>query len=409
MSGHGEAFSSSEEYFSDVVAFLDGPEAAAMEHAELESAPPRDATELFRRLTQDHVDLPRRARAAHRRGRRRQGRRSPGCRSGARPGPHHRFRRGRGAAPGLPQEGQANLHPADGVFNLPAERHSHGLRAPGRDRGVAGLVRRSGRGDRARDGPGARQAPGRAARRARGRRRRRFLHRALRTRRPTPATCVVLSCDGKGIVMRPEALREQTKRAAESAQAQARGPGCRRARSTDRKRMAEVGAVYDVTPAPRTARRHLGPTPRDTQSRRRRRQEQVADRQRRRRRGRRSSADIFDEAERRDPAHDRRLGRPRRREQPPDRPHQGRGEVAEGRASTIVIDVIHVLEYLWKAAWCFFDEGDAAAEEWVRDRGLAVLDGRSKRGRRRASAAGRRAERLSAAQRARTPTAVPTT
>ena len=41
---------------------------------------------------------------------------------------------------------------------------------------------------------------------------------------------------------------------------------------------------------------------------------------------------------------------------------------------TVVIDVIHVLEYLWTAAWCFFAEGDPSAEAWVRDRALAILD-----------------------------------
>jgi len=38
---------------------------------------------------------------------------------------------------------------------------------------------------------------------------------------------------------------------------------------------------------------------------------------------------------------------------------------------------IHVLEYLWRAAWCFFDEGDTAAEAWVRDKALAVLNGQA--------------------------------
>ena len=38
---------------------------------------------------------------------------------------------------------------------------------------------------------------------------------------------------------------------------------------------------------------------------------------------------------------------------------------------TIVVDFIHVLEYLWKAAWCFYPEGDPAAETWVRDHGPA--------------------------------------
>jgi len=37
-----------------------------------------------------------------------------------------------------------------------------------------------------------------------------------------------------------------------------------------------------------------------------------------------------------------------------------------------------VLEYLWRAAWCFYDEGDPEAETWVRDRALAVLQGRAR-------------------------------
>jgi hypothetical protein len=36
---------------------------------------------------------------------------------------------------------------------------------------------------------------------------------------------------------------------------------------------------------------------------------------------------------------------------------------SRGVAVTIVIDLIHVLEYLWKAAWSFFDKGQPAAEE----------------------------------------------
>jgi hypothetical protein len=37
-----------------------------------------------------------------------------------------------------------------------------------------------------------------------------------------------------------------------------------------------------------------------------------------------------------------------------------------------------VLEYLWGAVWCFFAEGDPAAEGWVRDRAMAVLEGRAR-------------------------------
>ena len=43
----------------------------------------------------------------------------------------------------------------------------------------------------------------------------------------------------------------------------------------------------------------------------------------------------------------------------------------------IVVDFIHVLEYLWSACWCFFQEGDPAAEQWVSDKARQVLDGRA--------------------------------
>jgi hypothetical protein len=44
-----------------------------------------------------------------------------------------------------------------------------------------------------------------------------------------------------------------------------------------------------------------------------------------------------------------------------------------------VIDLIHVLEYIWKAAWSLDDAGDPAAEDWVAVRALAVLAGDSDR------------------------------
>ena len=45
---------------------------------------------------------------------------------------------------------------------------------------------------------------------------------------------------------------------------------------------------------------------------------------------------------------------------------------------TTVVDLIHVMEYIWGAAWCFFAEGDRAAEDWVRDKTLAVLEGNAR-------------------------------
>jgi hypothetical protein len=40
------------------------------------------------------------------------------------------------------------------------------------------------------------------------------------------------------------------------------------------------------------------------------------------------------------------------------------------------MDFIHVLEYLWMAAWSFFEKGDSAVEEWVAERAVKVLEGK---------------------------------
>ncbi|MDQ6745942.1 MAG: ISKra4 family transposase, partial [Actinomycetota bacterium] len=85
---------------------------------------------------------------------------------------------------------------------------------------------------------------------------------------------------------------------------------------------------------------------------------------------------IFAEAERRDPDHQRTWialvdGNN----------HQIDRIKAEAKSRkvnvTIVIDLIHVLEYLWSAAWCFYQEGDPDAETWVHEKATAILEGRS--------------------------------
>src|SRR5664280_1711648 len=110
--------------------------------------------------------------------------------------------------------GQANLHPADGGLNLPEEKHSHGLRrlaaveaARGSFDEAAGAVERA-TGDRL----GKRQVAELAARTAVD------FDDFYATRKLPPAAdpgdVLALSADGKGIVMRPEALRPATARAA---------------------------------------------------------------------------------------------------------------------------------------------------------------------------------------------------
>jgi len=118
--------------------------------------------------------------------------------------------------------GHDNLYPADGVLNLPAEKHSHGLRklaaveaARGSFEGAQEAIERATGQKLAK-----RQVEELAARAAVD-----FDH--FYARRPlvavSPGDVLVLSCDGKGIVMRPEALRKPTQAAAAQPEEQHRG------------------------------------------------------------------------------------------------------------------------------------------------------------------------------------------
>jgi hypothetical protein len=44
---------------------------------------------------------------------------------------------------------------------------------------------------------------------------------------------------------------------------------------------------------------------------------------------------------------------------------------------TIVMDFIHVAEYIWKAAWSFFSPKEQAVEQWVAQRLVKVLEGKA--------------------------------
>ena len=148
------------------------------------------------------------------------------------------------------RRGHANLYPADAALNLPVEKHSHGLRqlaaleaARGSYDDTAEAIERA-TGVRL----GKRQAEqlvGRAAV---------DVEDFYARRRPQPGAgrdVLVLSADGKGIVMRPDALRPATATAAASATTKL-STRLSKGEKRNRKRLAEVGAVYDVDPVVRT-------------------------------------------------------------------------------------------------------------------------------------------------------------
>ena len=132
--------------------------------------------------------------------------------------------------------------------------------------------------------------------------------------------------------------------------------------------------MYEITPAPRTPQDVLAPTsekllPAPTAKHKWLTASVVED-------AATVVADIFDEAERRDPDHQRQWvalvdGNNHQIDRIKTEAKKRKVKVK------IVIDVVHVLEYLWGAAWCFFDEGDPAAETWVREKVLAVLKGKA--------------------------------
>jgi hypothetical protein len=355
------------------VSWLAGP-AAGLAHGALEGELAVRGRELSRRLLQEHLD----ARAAA-------GVRVPVV-AGADGTVRTRAERGHSRplaslfgevmvtriayrAPGA-----VNLHPADAALNLPAEKHSHGVRR------LAAIE--AGRGSFEAAG----QAAGRVTGTVLGKRQAEELARAAAadvdgfyaSRRPGPSgkdVLLVMQFDGKGIVMRPGALREATAKAAAAASRKLvtrLSPG----EKNGRKRMAELAAVYDAVPAARTPadiiRRPGGrgqqlpaPGP-DTV-------------------GKWLAASVtddipavitagFDEAGRRDPARERTWIAL------VDGNRQQIGAITaeaarRGVTVTILIDFIHVAEYIWKAAWSFFEPGDPDAEEWAAGKLTAVLEG----------------------------------
>jgi hypothetical protein len=193
-------------------------------------------------------------------------------------------------------------------------------------------------------------------------------------RRPPPGgpgQVLVLEVDGKGIAVRPGELRPQSARRARKAVPKQDGR-LSRGEVRTRKRMAEVAAVFDLTPVPRTAAGILGPGPRPPGPR-------AA--------GRWLTASItadaagvvaaaFAEAARRDPGCQRTWIALADGNNDQIRSIQAQA-AARGITIPIVIDFIHVLEYLWDAAWSFFPEASPDAGPWVRARAAAILDGRA--------------------------------
>lgn len=373
LDGARDAFERSAALFEGLVEEMAGPAYASLTHDELERHVEGRGRELLRQLFQDHADL-----RAVREERMPEVTGTDGV---------ERTRTERGHARTLTTKfgdvtitrlayralGAGNLHPADAVWNLPAGKHSHGLA----ELAVREMVR------------GSFESAQAAIVRATGQRigKRQIENMAVAAavdiadfytgRRPEDCdagTLLVLTADGKGVVMRPEALREATARAAATSTgklATRLSPG----EKNGRKRMAELACVYDCEPVIRTvsdvitrpgaprpaARNRPGATGKWLTASLSRDVPDVI-------------ADAFAEAARRDPGHARTwvvLVDGNRHQIEAIQAQAGHHNVKVH----ILIDFIHVAEYVWKAAWSFFDKGDPDAGTWVADRLRHILAG----------------------------------
>jgi len=192
---------------------------------------------------------------------------------------------------------------------------------------------------------------------------------------------LILTFDGAGIIMRLEGLREQTRKKAEqdALQPQLWPEHLKAGEKPNHKRMAEVASVYSVEPYIRKADDIISDLasirlvhPQEPSRRPRPVNKRVWASVER------EMSDVIDEgfreALRRDPEQQRHWvvlvdG------------HTQQLEAIVAAAKhhavkiTIICDFIHVMEYLWKAAYCFHAPGSDEARLWVTKRTRMLLEG----------------------------------
>lgn len=191
---------------------------------------------------------------------------------------------------------------------------------------------------------------------------------------------LVLTVDGKGVVMRKQDLREPTRKAAEASASEKDSPLPEGQQKKNSKRMSMVASVYTIAPFVRTAedialKRKSADKGKAIESQRPKPEckrvwaslEKEADEVIR---------EVFKEALARDPDQKKKWVALVDGEEKQIRLLQRIAREMNVKL-TIVLDIYHVLEYLWKAARVFHPESKAKQEVWVEDRLLSVLQGKA--------------------------------
>jgi hypothetical protein len=368
-----EEFAAAREQFNFLVSRLQSAEMSRMEHGEVEVTIAQEGTELLRRLLQGHLD--RRAKTEERRlevaGADGVIRRH--CRASER-GLMSLFGEVQVKRLGYSARGERRLCPLDAELNVPLDKYSHGLRhrvaeeaaKSSFDETVASVAKTTGGHVPKRQTEEMVVAVAQDFEAF-------YQTRAITVPEDT-GDPLILSLDGKGIVMRRESLRTATRKAAERERHKMKtrlSAGEKR----NRKRMATVATVYSIEPYPRTAEAIMGveEASEHTSKPRPRNKRVWASVQRE---AQAVTEEVFQEALRRDPERQRPWvmlvdGQPQQLDQIKTcMTHHGVGV-------TLILDFIHVLEYLWSAAFCLSAKGREEAEAWVLKRALQILHGKA--------------------------------
>jgi hypothetical protein len=370
-------FCFAQEQFKQLVTLLASPDTLTQEHGEMESMLKVEGFELLRQLMQDYLAL----RAAH--APKGEGVGAAGVARTPTRLTHRQLETLFGTVTvgrlGYSKRGVARLHPLDAALNLSPDLYSHGVRRrvaaetakTSFDAVVASLATTSGA--RVPQRP-AEQLAVRAA----------VDCDAFSATRSVPHTTegiqggplVVMSADGKGVVMRTQALREATRQAA-AARTHTKRTRLSRGEKRHAKRLATVASVYTLAPWRRTPEeivRELHPVHEAPPAR----PQPV---------GQRVGASL-----KQSPAHVMGAAFAASARRAPERTQTWvalvdgnkpqlalltAGARQHGVQLTIVLDLIHVLEYLWRAAYGWHSPEATEAQAWVRQRLLAILRGRS--------------------------------
>ena len=370
-----ELFEFADEQYDLLKTNLSGDEFQNMEHGEIESFVQQEGTELLRRLIQSHLDL-----------RSIQEQPYEGGMMGAdgAPRPHRRNTQRQLATLfgevvvsrfgySTKQPGVGALYPEDGKLNLAPDHYSDGLRQR--------IAQESSKVSFAETSQSISETTGSKV----GKRQceevtvkvaqdfEEFYAQRQQDQPELTKDLLVLSSDGKGIVMHSSDLREATAKAAQkkaSKPSKARlGPG----EKSQSKRMATVASVYSTPRFERCAEQIIGPDKEELE------RPKIVNKRvwaSVRHNAKEVIGSAFEEAVSRDPLHQREWVALVDGES-----HQLTYIKAEAKKHkvdiTIVLDFIHVMEYLWKAAHCFFSAGSEEAERWVEQRALRLLQGKS--------------------------------